>query len=122
MNELVLKIKNVVKELFDVDVTPEVTPAPKNTGADFSSNVAMKLAGMLKQNPRQVAEQLAGKFDDITAGLGTNGDGKLGQHLKDLGITHVQILPMFDYAQKNNITIEGLKAPVEDIEEIVEEA
>ena len=66
MNELVLKIKNVVKELFDVDVTPEVTPAPKNTGADFSSNVAMKLAGMLKQNPRQVAEQLAGKFDDIT--------------------------------------------------------
>ncbi|MBQ3783305.1 MAG: Fe-S cluster assembly scaffold protein NifU [Lachnospiraceae bacterium] len=29
---------------------------------------------------------------------------------------------LWDYAQKNNITIEGLKAPVEDIEEIVEEA
>ncbi|MCR4802564.1 MAG: Fe-S cluster assembly scaffold protein NifU [Lachnospiraceae bacterium] len=29
---------------------------------------------------------------------------------------------LWDYAQKNNITIKGLKAPVEDIEEIVEEA
>ena len=29
---------------------------------------------------------------------------------------------LWDYAQKNNITIEGFKAPVEDIEEIVEEA
>ena len=45
-----------------------------------------------------------GKFDDITAGLGTNGDGKFGQHLKDLGITHVQILPMFDYAETNSNT------------------
>ncbi len=43
-----------------------------------------------------------GKFDEITAGLGTNGNGVFGQHLKDLGITHVQILPMFDYAQKNS--------------------
>ncbi len=43
-----------------------------------------------------------GKFDEITAGLGTNGAGTLGQHLKDLGVTHVQILPMFDYAQKNS--------------------
>ena len=81
MNELVLKIKNVVKELFDVDVTPEVTPAPKNTGADFSSNVAMKLAGMLKQNPRQVAEQLAGKFDDITVEIA--GPGFLNFTLSD---------------------------------------
>ena len=28
---------------------------------------------------------------------------------------------LWDYAQKHNITIEGLKPPVEDIEEIVEE-
>ncbi|WP_294429035.1 alpha-amylase family glycosyl hydrolase [uncultured Treponema sp.] len=36
-----------------------------------------------------------GKFLDIA-----NGD-KVIAHLKDLGITHVQILPMFDYAQTN---------------------
>ncbi len=43
-----------------------------------------------------------GKFDDIKDALGTNGNGAFGQHLKDLGVTHVQILPMFDYAQKNS--------------------
>ena len=40
-----------------------------------------------------------GKFDDITNALGENGSGEFAKHLKDLGITHVQILPMFDYAQ-----------------------
>ena len=43
-----------------------------------------------------------GKFKDITDALGTNGNGDFGKHLKDLGVTHVQILPMFDYAQLNS--------------------
>ncbi|MFA6937436.1 MAG: alpha-amylase family glycosyl hydrolase, partial [Treponema sp.] len=37
-----------------------------------------------------------GKFLDIANGT------KVIAHLKDLGVTHVQILPMFDYAQKNS--------------------
>ncbi len=81
MNELVFKIKDVVKQLFDVDVTPEVTPAPKNTGADFSSNVAMKLAGMLKQNPRQVAEQIAAELDGVNTEIA--GPGFLNFSLSD---------------------------------------
>ena len=40
-----------------------------------------------------------GKFDDITNALGADGSGEFAKHLKDLGVTHVQILPMFDYAQ-----------------------
>ena len=43
-----------------------------------------------------------GKFDELTAELGDT--GKFAVHLKDLGITHVQILPAFDYAEKNNNT------------------
>lgn len=43
-----------------------------------------------------------GKFKDIADALGTNGDGEFGKHLKELGVTHVQILPMFDYAQLNS--------------------
>ena len=39
-----------------------------------------------------------GKFAEITAELGES--GKFATHLKDLGITHVQILPMFEYAEK----------------------
>lgn len=41
-----------------------------------------------------------GKFAEITAELGDT--GKFATHLKDLGITHVQILPAFDYAQPNS--------------------
>lgn len=40
-----------------------------------------------------------GKFNEITANIEDFTD-----HLLDLGITHVQILPMFDYAEKNNNT------------------
>ena len=81
MNELSFKIKNAIKKLFDVDFEPEITPAPKNTQADFSSNVAMKLASVLKQNPRQIAEQLAGQFDDVTVEIA--GPGFLNFTLSD---------------------------------------
>lgn len=40
-----------------------------------------------------------GKFNEITANIEDFTD-----YLLDLGITHVQILPMFDYAEKNNNT------------------
>ena len=38
-----------------------------------------------------------GKFNEITENI-----KEFTDHLKDLGITHVQILPMFDYAEKND--------------------
>ena len=49
---------------------------------------------------RAFAKDSTGKFDDITNALKNN--GAFAQHLKDLGVTHVQILPMFDYAQTND--------------------
>ena len=49
---------------------------------------------------RAFVKDSTGKFDDITNALKNN--GAFAQHLKDLGITHVQILPMFDYAQTND--------------------
>ena len=44
---------------------------------------------------RAVVSESTGKFLDIA-----NSD-EIMAHLKDLGVTHVQILPMFDYAQVN---------------------
>ncbi|MCH5149106.1 MAG: type I pullulanase [Spirochaetales bacterium] len=43
-----------------------------------------------------------GKFDEITSALKSSDPDKFAAHLKDLGVTHVQILPMFDYAEKND--------------------
>ena len=51
---------------------------------------------------RAYSKGSTGKFKDITNALGSNGSGEFAKHLKDLGITHVQILPMFDYAQINS--------------------
>ena len=47
---------------------------------------------------RAVVTDSTGKFLDIA------NSEKIMEHLKDLGVTHVQILPMFDYAQVNSDT------------------
>ena len=67
MNEVILKIKNVIKELFDVEIEPEVTVAPETVDADFSSNVAMKLSGILHANPREIATKIAEKMPEFKA-------------------------------------------------------
>lgn len=65
MNEISESLKKIIKELFDVEVEPEVTVAPANMNADFSSNVAMKLAGVLKGNPREIAGKIADAFQGV---------------------------------------------------------
>ena len=67
MNEVILKIKNVIKELFGVEIEPEVTVAPETVDADFSSNVAMKLSGILHANPREIATKIAEKMPEFKA-------------------------------------------------------
>ena len=63
MNEISLKIKNIITEVFDADIAVDVTVAPdgqkvKGQQAEFATNVCMKLAGILKMNPREAAEQI----------------------------------------------------------------
>lgn len=45
-----------------------------------------------------VEQDKPGTFKEIADALGTNGSGEFGKHLRDLDVTHVQILPMFEYA------------------------
>ncbi len=42
------KLSEISKRIADVDFLPEVSPAPEDTGADYASNVAMKLFGQIK--------------------------------------------------------------------------
>ncbi len=63
MEEISDRLSNVIKQLFDVDFVPEVTVAPENMGADYSTNAAMKLNGILKDkregvNPRAIADEI----------------------------------------------------------------
>lgn len=63
MQELKNSLGDIIKELFGVEIEPEVTVAPEGVEADFSSNVAMRLAGQLHKPPMEIAEQIADKID-----------------------------------------------------------
>ena len=54
-------LARVVREAFAVDVTPELTVTDEQFG-DYTTNVAMQLAGQLGRNPRELAETLRPKL------------------------------------------------------------
>lgn len=61
MNEINLIIKDIVKQLFTVDVEIQLSrPDPKF--GDFATNVAMQLSGRLAKNPREIAGQIVEKL------------------------------------------------------------
>jgi arginyl-tRNA synthetase len=51
-------LTSVVQKVFGVEVTAELTRPDEQFG-DFATNAAMQLAGRLKRNPREIAEELA---------------------------------------------------------------
>ncbi len=60
-------LKKTIKELFDLDVDPEVSVAPANVQADFSSNVAMQMARDLHKSPIEIAKQIAERMGEFKA-------------------------------------------------------
>ena len=62
MEEIREEIERVVGEIFQVEEKVEMMKAPENTGADFSTNVAMKLAGKLHKNPMEIAEEIVNEL------------------------------------------------------------
>lgn len=59
MEEIKGALAGVIKKVFDVEVPAELTRPDEQFG-DYATNVALQLAGRLKRNPREVAEELAG--------------------------------------------------------------
>ena len=64
------------------------------TGSDYTDAVIYEMH--IRDWSRIENPNSTGKFLEIA------NSKKIIDHLKDLGVTHVQILPMFDYAQKND--------------------
>ncbi|MBR6505405.1 arginine--tRNA ligase [Candidatus Saccharibacteria bacterium] len=63
MQEIAEKLKNAIKDLYGLDFNPEITPAPENINADYSSNAPLKLAKELHKSPMQIAEELNQKLN-----------------------------------------------------------
>lgn len=57
MENVATIIKNTIKDKFNLEVEISLT-RPRPEFGDFSTNIAMQLAGQLKQNPRQIAENI----------------------------------------------------------------
>lgn len=58
MNKVAQIIKNIVKAQFNTEIDINLT-RPKPEFGDFSTNISMQLAGILKQNPREIAQKLS---------------------------------------------------------------
>lgn len=58
MQEIQTQIKQAIKNLYNIDFDVEVSPAPENVDADYSSNAPLKLAKELHKPPMQIAEEL----------------------------------------------------------------
>jgi arginyl-tRNA synthetase len=59
MDEMQKTLERVIQNVFNVEVKAELTRPDAQFG-DYSTNVALQLAGRLQRKPREVAEELAG--------------------------------------------------------------
>ena len=66
MKKLLCKnLKDVLKKLgIEEDVVVEVTKPKEATNGDYSSNIAMKLAKIMKKNPMEIASDIVNKIND----------------------------------------------------------
>ena len=58
MQEIKETLKQAIKNLYNLDFDPDLTPSPENIKADYSSNAPLKLAKVLHKPPMQIAGEL----------------------------------------------------------------
>lgn len=63
MDKLEEVLSGAIAALYDVEMKPEITEAPVETGADYATNVAMKLAKVAHKAPMQIAEELKAEVE-----------------------------------------------------------
>ncbi len=77
-------VASSIKELFGIDINIELT-RPEAQFGDYSTNVAMQLAGRLGKNPRDIAMEIAAKLEtsDSFAKVEVAGPGFINIWLSD---------------------------------------
>ena len=55
-------LKLTIKNLYNLDFDPDVTPSPANIDADYSTNAPLKLAKALHKSPMEIAAELKNSF------------------------------------------------------------
>jgi arginyl-tRNA synthetase len=87
--DIIQTIADACRELFDVDVTPELTRPDEQFG-DFATNVALQLSKQVGKNPREITEALHVKIrenlSDTVAKVDIAGPGFLNLTLSDVAL------------------------------------
>lgn len=110
MQEIRDQLKNVIKNLYGLDVDPDMTSAPENIDADYSSNIALKLAKDLHKSPMQIATEIEAGLVDFQTNLSTPGfinftlsDDFLRSRVEELNSNFEQNISSDKYAGKTVI-------------------
>ena len=102
-------ISKVVHELFGVNDIDVILTRPDSKFGDYSTNVAMQLAGQLNKNPREIAEKIAEKLRENSdiSDVSIAGPGFINIRLSDnvLGVELDKIVSGSNYGKPN--TYEG---------------
>ncbi len=88
-------------EVYDGKKESLVNPWSQNGKVKKTYSQAVIYEIHVRDWSRAFVKDSLGKFNDISDAL-TKGDAPFAKYLKSLGITHVQILPCFDYVSKND--------------------
>ncbi len=69
MGKIKKGLEEVIRRIFGVEETVELVVAPEETGADYASNVAMKLAKQARKSPMAIAEEIKAAMDAEEMGV-----------------------------------------------------
>lgn len=101
------KIADIIKSLFTLDVPVELT-RPEPQFGDFSSNVALQLAGRVGQKPREIAEKIAselGALEDIEK-VEVAGPGFINIFLADAALLALTVQSASQQRRGESVVIE----------------
>ena len=85
------------KEIFDGKVESYINPWGVDGSLQMSYSEAVIYEMHIRDWSRAFVKDSTGKFRDLTRAL-NEGAKPFASHLKELGITHVQLLPSFEYS------------------------
>lgn len=69
MEEIREQLKKAIQKLYGLDFEPEISPAPENIDADYSSNAPLKLAKELHKAPMEIGSEIKADIEDSSTTL-----------------------------------------------------
>ena len=69
MEEIKKQLQQAIKKVLGQEIEPELTVPPAETGADYATNVAMRLAKVLHKAPMLIAEELKVELESSLCGV-----------------------------------------------------